>query len=156
MQPWHFFLLLGMVGATWAVIEARHTHPAALLLISAAVISAGLVALATHCALAGFFGAAQAPQPLAATDRHALEEEKALVLRSIKELEFDYGMRKLNEADFKELGGRLRAKALALIEQIDRTPAAEPVAAEVSFACPSCRTTNDADARFCKSCGHKL
>lgn len=157
IQPWHFFLLLGMVGATWAVIEARHTHPAALLLISAAVISAGFVALAAHLALSGFFGTAQVAHPLAASDRQVIEEEKALVLRSLKELEFDYGMRKLNDADYKELSGRLRAKAVALIEQLDRAAAAEATTARVSApGCPSCQTANDADARFCKSCGHKL
>src|SRR5262245_13387721 len=38
---WHFFLLLAMAGATVAVVVSRETHPAALLLLSAAVICAG-------------------------------------------------------------------------------------------------------------------
>ena len=34
-----------------------------------------------------------------------LEREKALVLRSIKELEFDHAMGKVSDADFAEIGG---------------------------------------------------
>jgi hypothetical protein len=161
MQPWHLFLLLAMVAATWAVIEARHTHPAALLLLSAAIIGAGAVAISTHYALSGFFGErSTARPPLKASTRQALEEEKALILRSIKELEFDRQMRKVGDADFEEIGGRLRARAVALIEQLDRPlvegPRPVPAPKPAVPVCPSCDAVNDRDARFCKSCGTKL
>ena len=44
--------------------------------------------------------------------RAALEREKALVLRSIKELEFDRAMGKVSPKDFDEMAGRLRARAI--------------------------------------------
>jgi hypothetical protein len=172
MQPWHFFLLLAMVGATWAVIEARHTHPAALILISVAILSAGVVAIASHAALTGFFSAgSKTAGPLSASTRQALEEEKALVLRSIKELEFDRAMRKVGDADFAELSARLRARAMDLMEQLERTPEVVRKAPSETgrpesrsgradsprhATCPSCRTENDADAKFCKNCGARL
>jgi hypothetical protein len=120
LTPWQFFLLLAMLGATAAVITARDTHPAALLLLSAAVISAGFVAVALHRALGALLGR-QGPsmsRPAGRT-RQLLEEDKALVLRSIKELEFDRSMGKVSEADFQEIGGRLRSRALALMQQIE-------------------------------------
>ena len=43
--------------------------------------------------------------------RAALEREKTLVLRSIKELEFDRAMGKVSEKDFAEMSARLRARA---------------------------------------------
>ena len=43
--------------------------------------------------------------------RAALEREKTLSLRSIKELEFDRAMGKVSEKDFAEMGARLRARA---------------------------------------------
>jgi len=49
----------------------------------------------------------------------ALEREKALVLRSIKELEFDRAMGKVSEKDFGEMSARLRARATGLMRQID-------------------------------------
>ena len=54
--------------------------------------------------------------------RSALEREKLFVLRSIKELEFDRAMGKVSEADFAEMAGRLRARALRVMQQLEETP----------------------------------
>ena len=51
--------------------------------------------------------------------RVALEREKLLTLRSIKELEFDRAMGKLSDADWQEMSGRLRARAAGLMKQLD-------------------------------------
>ena len=117
---------------------------------------------------------------VAGRTRAALEREKMLVLRSIKEVEFDRAMGKISVADFDEVAGRLRARAAGLLRQLDadstgyralierelatrvgRAPAATapaevppPVAA--AGACPSCGTEHDADARFCKACGARI
>jgi hypothetical protein len=160
-QAWHLYLLLGMAGATVAVWRANDTQPAALLLLSAAVIAAGLVAIAVHYTVLAFQGhAALERETLDTKTRQALEQEKAMVLRSIKELEFDRAMRKVSDADFAELDGRMRARAVALMEQLEAVPAATSSAAEAVSAdnegCPGCGVTNDADARFCKSCGQRL
>ncbi len=160
-RPWHFYILLSMAGATGAVMLARDTHPAALLLLSSAVVSAGLVGLALHYALGGFFGlAVRDREPLAESDREALAREKLLTLRSIKELEFDREMGKVSEADYEDMAGRLRARAMALIEELERQPAPGPKrqkAPEVEpGTCRQCGTANDGDARFCKNCGTAL
>ncbi|HEY7475915.1 MAG TPA: zinc ribbon domain-containing protein [Vicinamibacterales bacterium] len=167
-QPWQFYILLSMMAATAAVVVSRNTHPAALLLLSAAVIFAGLVGVAFHRSLLGFFGRTSPPPVRSARARAALEREKALVLRSIKELEFDRNMGKLSEADFNEIGGRLRARALSLMQDLDRAgPDVEvekPAAIRSgggfgkpsALRCSQCGTTNDADAKFCKNCGQKL
>ena len=62
-KVWHVYLLLAMAGATAAVAMSPNTHPAALLLLSAAIIAAGFAGTALHHALAGFFGGAQAAPP---------------------------------------------------------------------------------------------
>ena len=51
--------------------------------------------------------------------RAVLEREKMLVLRSIKELEFDRAMGKVSTKDFDEMAGRLRARAMSLMRQLD-------------------------------------
>jgi hypothetical protein len=166
-QPWHFYFLLSLAAATWAVIVAPNTHPVALVLLSGAIMAAGAVGYALHQAISGFF-AEEAPQstPLAGRTRDYLEQEKTLVLRSIKELEFDRAMRKVSDADFAEIGGRLRARALAIMEDLDRPqggaagPRSEQAEGEsavnVPGQCRSCNTVNDPDARFCKQCGAQL
>src|SRR5262245_7860062 len=51
--------------------------------------------------------------------RAALEREKLLTLRTIKELEFDRAMGKLSDADWQEMSTRLRARAARLMRQLD-------------------------------------
>ena len=99
--------------------------------------------------------------------RAALEREKTLVLRSIKELEFDHAMHKVSDKDFAEMDARLRARAARLMRQLDaaapyREQIEKEVAARVgkshipnpkSHTCAVCATVNDVDARFCKQCG---
>ena len=156
-HAWHFFVLLGMGGATAAVMVSRETHPAALLLLSAAVVSAGFVAIALNQAIAGFFTRGGVAEPISGQARERLEREKALVLRSIKELEFDRAMGKVSDADFASISQRLRARAMALMQDLDRV--AEPHArtpaekAPAPSTCAQCGTKNDTDARFCKNCG---
>jgi hypothetical protein len=164
-QAWHFFMLLAMVAATAVVMVAKDTHPAALLLLSAAVVSAGFVGLAISRAITGFFRGGEEPEPLPEHSRDALLREKHLLLRSIKELEFDKAMGKVGEDDYVAIVSRLRARAMTLMADIDRMP---PVPAKVAppvartsaraalHACAACGTGNDADARFCKSCGARL
>jgi len=164
-QPWHFFLLLGMAGATVAVMVSRETHPAALLLLSGAVICAGLVGLAIHRTVSAFLGRGRELEPLPSHSREQLLREKAMVLRSIKELEFDRAMGKVNDADFATISSNLRARALALMEVLQRDAAtsrpqpkvkASNVRPPSTRACDGCGTDNDPDARFCKNCGQPL
>src|SRR5206468_5378968 len=113
--------------------------------------------------------------------RAALEREKMLALRALKELEFDRAMGKVSENDWRDMSGRLRARAARLMRQLDagtgyreqierdiasrlaadgQTPApparSAPATVEQHTAgtqvCAACATTNDADARFCKNC----
>ena len=157
-----------MLGATAVVMTAKDTHPVALLLLSAAVICAGLVGLAMSRAVSALFLPSSAPEPLAPQNRDALLREKQLVLRSIKELEFDKAMGKINDADFASIAAGLRARALVLMKDLDRPEERAPqtmlpavaapalASASATRACPECGTTNDADARFCKSCGTRM
>ena len=85
-QPWHFYILLSLAGATGAVIVSRNTHPAALIMLSASIVAAGLVGAALHSAIAGFLGGGTVEKVASGRTRQFLEQEKALVLRSIKEL----------------------------------------------------------------------
>jgi hypothetical protein len=108
-----------------------------------------------------------------------LEREKQLVLKAIKEIEFDFQMRKVSEADYRVMVERYRTRAMRLISELDAgsdyralierelkmrldlpqaagtAPAAEAPSAS-PHTCASCQTANDNDAQFCKKCGSKL
>ena len=204
LQPWQFFVLAALGCATAVTFIARGRGPAAIILLSVLMATAAFVG----------FAALRMLRPLVSPEddrtamigqrtRVALEREKTLALRSIKELEFDKAMGRVSEEDFKEMAGRLRVRAARLIRQLDAgagyrqqieselqkrigdadarpadarlkpsrygsdadprraKPSAEPEALaehedSAERVCSSCDTANDADAKFCKSCGAKL
>jgi hypothetical protein len=184
-EPWQLFTLAGLIGATIAVFVARGESPAGVVLISLTIFAAavvGLAALRTFLPLAGKV-TSESTQVLGGRTRAALEREKALALRAIKELEFDRAMGKVSEKDFVDMSGRLRARAARLIRQLDagsgyrneieqeiarrlgESRPGEPtggaaVAAAASEAvpadrvqCTSCGAMSEATARFCTQCG---
>lgn len=106
-----------------------------------------------------------------------LEREKQALLKALKELEFDHEMGKISDADYQEIGGNYRARAVRVMRQLDlaagdvdyRSLVERDVKARVSAKpepakeakpsrpkCAGCATENDADAEFCKKCGKKL
>ena len=177
LEPWQLFTLAGLIGATIVVFMSRGQTPAAIILLSLTIFTAAGMGVAAWRTLS----------PIAETDditsvpivggrtRAGLEREKALVLRSIKELEFDQAMGKVSDKDFAEMSTRLRARAGRLIHQLDagagyRELIDKEVATRVGVApapverpaatpqkqCGSCGTVNEPDARFCKRCGANL
>lgn len=107
-----------------------------------------------------------------------LEREKQSLLKALKELEFDHEMGKVSDADFREIGGGYRARAMRVLRQLDEQGAdykalvekelkarlgapreekpeepEKPAVAAKPARCASCGTTNDGDAVFCKKCG---
>lgn len=171
----HFFVLLSLLAATVAVLMARPSAPSNLILISLTIGGAGLAALAIYRTLAPLIAphSDMERQPLSEGIRLDLEREKALTLRSIKELEFDRAMGKVSAQDFEDMASRLRERALGIMRQLDQGSHAYRVLIEKELAqrvgrvdlppkggsrlqsC-TCGTTNDEDARFCKACGSKL
>jgi hypothetical protein len=139
LQAWHVYLLASLAGATAAVIVSRHTSPPALILLSAAILAAGAVATALHYALVGFFGGrgTRDTGPLSESLREHLEREKRLVLRSIKELEFDHEMGKVSDQDFAEIGARLREHALQILTDLEEDERRRAGRAAAAPAAPS-------------------
>lgn len=168
-KAWHFFVLISLLGATAAVVVIRQPAPEHLLLISVIVGAAGGCGAALYRTLLPLVRpeAADERTPVSGRARAVLEREKMLALRSIKELEFDRAMGKVSPADFDELSGKLRARALSLMKQLDASPEAYRATIErelasrleaIAPAAPTCAcgTANDADASFCKRCGARL
>jgi hypothetical protein len=172
----HFFVLVSLIAATAAVVMSRRATPEHLVLISLTIGAAGAAAFGVYRMLAPLAASDSelANEPISARLRADLEREKLLVMRSIKELEFDRAMGKVSSSDFDEMVGRLRARALGIMKQLDQggsiyrsiiekelaSRVGQPVTLPREDAKPAglcaCGTKNDADARFCKSCGSKL
>ena len=185
LQPWQFFVLAALGCATAVTFIARGQGPTAVILLGILMATAALVG----CAMLRAVRPLVSPEEdrtvmIGQRTRVALDREKMLALRSIKELEFDRAMGRVSDEDFKEMSGRLRTRAARLIRQLDagvgyrdqieqelakrldakkddtRARCAglsgEPAGSRAAPVCLACETTNDADAKFCKSCGAKL
>jgi zinc-ribbon domain len=173
LQAWQFFVLAGLACATVATFMARGQSVASIVLLTVlmgATTIVGMAVLRTVRPLV--FGDEDRTAMIGQRTRVALEREKLLVLRSIKELEFDKAMGKLSETDWQEMSTRLRTRAARLIRQLDAGSgyraqieqdlkkrlgeSAEDAQAPAANFCSQCGTARDADARFCKECGAKL
>jgi hypothetical protein len=121
-QPWHFFVVASLAAATLAVVVSARTAPEHLVMLSITVFAAGASALAVYHVIAPLVAERKRRRTVGAATRAALLAEKALALRTIKELEFDRAMGKVSEADFIEMAGRLRARALRVLQQLEDTP----------------------------------
>jgi hypothetical protein len=169
LQPWQLFTLAGLAAALAVVFVSRGAGYAPVVLLSltvAAAAFAGVAALRAFGPLAGVHHGKVA-EFLGGRTRAALEREKVLVLRSIKDLDFDRSMGKVSEKDYAEMSARLRARAAGLIRELDLgTGYREQIEREIAKRANvpvrptrrvcTCGVTNDSDARFCKSCGHSL
>jgi hypothetical protein len=121
LEPWQLFTLAGLIGATIVVFVSTGQTPAGIILLSLTIFTAavvGVAALRTLSPLIGSDDPIGAPV-LGGHTRAVLEREKTLVLRSIKELEFDHAMGKVSDKDFAEMSARLRSRAAGLIRQLD-------------------------------------
>jgi hypothetical protein len=121
LTPWQFFTLAGLVGATIVVFLSEGQSPAGIIVLSMIIFGAAAVGVAAWRMFSPLAGIDEpvGPQIFGGRTRAALEREKSLVLRSIKDLEFDHAMGKVSDKDFAEMGARLRARAAGLIRQLD-------------------------------------
>lgn len=95
-----------------------------------------------------------------------LQERKEAIYEAIKDIEFDYQMGKLSEADFKELRQEYKNQAIDLLKKIDQTQhkkgkhrRGKTKNKGVSAAaghCTSCGAPVTKEDRFCGNCGMKL
>src|SRR4051812_35976027 len=97
LQPWQFFVLAALACATAVAFLARSHGALAVVTLSVlmgAVALVGIAALRTFRPLVGAH--ADRTMMIGQRTRAALEREKMLTLRSIKELEFDRAMGKVS------------------------------------------------------------
>jgi hypothetical protein len=120
LRPWQFFVLIALACATAVTWMARSQGVTAVVLLTALMAAAALAALATYLTVLPLVSPEEERTPMIGErTRVALEREKALTLRAIKELEFDRAMKKLSDEDFREMGTKLRARATRLMRQLD-------------------------------------
>jgi hypothetical protein len=107
-----------------------------------------------------------------------LLSKKEAAYSALKELEFDYGTGKLSEEDFTELRDQYKAKAVAILREIDEAEEGDSIDSQIEHAveelrvstkspkrkvgvaaetvCAQCGVINDVGDKFCSDCGASL
>lgn len=170
------------VVAAIAVGFAASVGSALLVLASGALLGTIALLWASVRTLSGDAPLPADLEALAAQHRDvdALAEQKRRVLRALKDLEAERALGKIDAADYEAIAMQYREEAKALMREMDRNvapalaeaeriardylvaqglgPAEAAPAAPVAgprgrLTCPTCATSNEPDAAFCKKCG---
>ncbi len=131
------------------------------------VIGILMVIVAAAYVALPFFSAAPAvpftgPRPVTNAERQKFERQKIEAYAAIKELEFDYRMGKLSDADFAGIRDKYAAQAVEAIAALEAAKAAQPRnptegrrQSRIAF-CPTCGVSVPSRANFCPACGRSL
>ena len=103
-----------------------------------------------------------APEPLSPT-RH-LEERRAAIYENLRDLQFEYRVGKLSDADYQQTKVGLQkelAGVLAEIEKVSSGASPTPVKIEApkvtpGTVCPHCNATFPQPLKFCGECGKEM
>jgi hypothetical protein len=117
---------------------------------------------------------------LAETELDRLLNRKAVVYTNLKDLEFEYKMGRLSDADFQRLDAGYKQEAAAILQKLDQLgveknvdekierdvalrkarlyPEATrpPSNLEDTQKCPTCGADVISGKKFCADCGHRL
>ena len=112
------------------------------------------------------------PQPAGVTPWKHLEGRKASIYENLRDLQFEYRLGKLSDADYQQTKTDLQAELATLLAEIDRLKSEEPaqkqtaaataapakkqVQKQSGYTCPHCKATFDKALRFCGECGKPM
>jgi len=101
------------------------------------------------------------PPPEAASPTQHLEDRKARIYEGLRDLQFEYRVGKLSEADYQRTKLDLQQQLAGVMAEIDKVapgaaalPEAKPVPDGLS--CAACGATFDQPMKFCGKCGKAI
>ena len=107
-----------------------------------------------------------APDPVSPT-RH-LDERKAAIYENLRDLQFEYRVGKLSDADYQQTKLALQKELGAVVAETERVLAGKPattaapaaavksVSKKAGFTCPHCGAEFSEAMKFCGACGKEM
>jgi rRNA maturation endonuclease Nob1 len=109
------------------------------------------------------------PEPQPVSPFQHLDERKAAIYENLRDLQFEYRVGKLSDADYQQTKKDLQKELAQVLAEVDRVreqlgsgpakaavaPAPAP-ARPATFVCPSCNAEFEKDLKFCGECGKPM
>ena len=104
-----------------------------------------------------------APEPLSPT-RH-LDERRAAIYENLRDLQFEYRVGKLSDADYQQTKVGLQKELAGVLAEIEKVSSGAPptpvqqvaaVKPEAGTVCPHCGATFPRPLKFCGECGKEM
>src|SRR5438045_794811 len=109
------------------------------------------------------------PEPQPVSPFQHLDERKAAIYENLRDLQFEYRVGKLSDADYQQTKKDLQKELAQVLAEVDRVreqlggrpakavvTAPAPAPAPSRFVCPSCDAEFDKDLKFCGECGKPM
>jgi rRNA maturation endonuclease Nob1 len=110
------------------------------------------------------------PEPQPVSPFQHLDERKAAIYENLRDLQFEYRLGKLSDADYQTTKKDLQKELAQVLAEVDRVreqigvkPAKAVTAAQPKpepkpdkFVCPSCQAEFEKDLKFCGECGQPM
>jgi hypothetical protein len=129
------------------------------MLIAAAILLIALTVLFTFSVRAKDM---PAPEPVSPT-RH-LDERRAAIYENLRDLQFEYRVGKLSDADYQQSKVGLQKELAGVLAEIEKVSSGAPPAPVKAAApqvtpgtvCPHCNATFPQPLKFCGECGKEM
>jgi hypothetical protein len=101
-----------------------------------------------------------APEPVSPT-RH-LEERRTAIYENLRDLQFEYRVGKLSDADYQQTKVGLQKELAGVLSEIERVntggpaPVKAQAAAKPGTVCPHCQAKFPKPLKFCGECGKAM
>jgi hypothetical protein len=104
------------------------------------------------------------PKPTPVSPFRHLDERKAAIYESLRDLQFEYRLDKLSDADYQTTKIELQKELARVLQETDRIkaemglqPSVKPVVQPPKKnACPACGAQFDKALKFCGECGKPM
>lgn len=101
-------------------------------------------------------------EPAPASPVEYLEERKAVIYDNLRDLNFEFRLGKLSDADYNKSKLTLQNELAAVLSEIDRIAGAAPKPAKAAkpapdpLVCPHCAAKMPKPLKFCGECGKAM
>jgi len=125
------------------------------------VLSAAVVLVVGTLLFTLFVRSQDVPEAPAVSPTAHLDERKAQIYENLRDLQFEFRLGKLSDADYQKTKLDLQRELAKVMAEIDAvqpvgpamTPRPQPVAVKVSDKCPHCGAKFPQPLKFCGECG---